>query len=224
MQLDKFQRNDIFVAIADTGMRPEDFELFETPTHETCLRHPSSGSELRLVRELLLQAGNRLIEVRWRIEDGPQKHRNFGDIQSAVKGWLNELKRSLETPDLWATLREQNDLAGPAVTDGYDNTPFTASEQAEIAKQLDEIKLYVQKTYDLTDEQTRTLEGRLKYLEQAANRMGRIDWRNAAAGVLLSTLVSAMLPSDAARDVVTMLFRFVGHMYGHPLPELSAGI
>jgi hypothetical protein len=75
-----------------------------------------------------------------------------------------------------------------------------------------------------TSDQMRLLEGQLNYLQDAAGRMGRIDWRNAVTGVLLGTIINAVLPGEVARDALLMLLRSVGHMFGHPIPELSAGL
>jgi hypothetical protein len=89
---------------------------------------------------------------------------------------------------------------------------------------MGEVKAYVREAYELSSDQMGALEGRLDYLQEAASRMGRVDWRNAVAGVLLSTLVNAILPGDVARDTLLMLLRSVGHMFGHPMPELPLGL
>ncbi len=49
------------------------------------------------------------------------------------------------------------------------------------------------------------MKGQLDYLQDAASRMGRIDWRNAVTGVLLGTVVNAALPGDAVRDALLTL-------------------
>jgi hypothetical protein len=113
-------------------------------------------------------------------------------------------------------------LDSPADPDA--NTPFTVDEQQQIARQLDEVRAYTRDTYELPGDQMRLLEGRLDYLQEAASRMGRIDWRNAVTGVLLGAVVNAALPSDAVRDALSMLLRSVGHMFGHPVPELPIGL
>jgi hypothetical protein len=108
--------------------------------------------------------------------------------------------------------------------DPGENTPFTADEQQQIAQQLDEVRAYVKETYELSGDQRRLLEGQLDYLQDAASRIGRIDWRNAVTGVLLGTVVNAALPGEAVRDALLMLLRSVGHMFGHPMPELPIGL
>lgn len=105
-----------------------------------------------------------------------------------------------------------------------ENTPFTDDEQLEIATKLADMKSYMETTHGLSMDQMETLEGRLKYLQEAAGRMGRVDWRNATAGVFLGMIVNVTLPGDVARDALVTLLRSMSHMFGHPIPELPAGI
>jgi hypothetical protein len=105
-----------------------------------------------------------------------------------------------------------------------ENTPFTEDERLEIATKLADMKNYMETTHGLSTDQMEALEGRLKYLQEAAGRMGRVDWRNAAAGVFLGMIVNATLPGDPARDALVTLLRSVSHMFGHPIPELPSRI
>lgn len=77
--------------------------------------------------------------------------------------------------------------------------------------------------YELDEDQKRALEETRAYLEDAARRLGRVDWRTAVAGALLATVVGAMLPPEPVRDMLVMLFRSLGHLLGHPLPGLPSG-
>jgi|ERR1700722_17518850 len=112
----------------------------------------------------------------------------------------------------------------PDPGDPTENTPFTEDEQLEIARRLVEIKTHMETAHDLSSDQMRSLEGRLNYLQEAAGRMGRVDWRNAAAGVFLGTIMNAMLPGEVARDALVTLLQTVGHMFGHPMLELPSGL
>lgn len=75
-----------------------------------------------------------------------------------VKRWLEEVKRDLETPDLWAELKREAELLGAGSDEITKNAPFTPDEQKEIAGRLQEIAERV------SVEQTRVLnEDRLSY-------------------------------------------------------------
>jgi hypothetical protein len=221
VQLDKFQKNDIFLAIAEAELAPDEFELsFDRSERKTLLNHKRSSAFITI------SSGDyEKVWIEYEVADGPRNSSPEDEHEwlPAVKSWLALLKRDLETPDLWATLRQQQTMLDNRPMDADANTPFTTEEQQQIATQLSEIKVYVKETYELSGDQMRLLEGQLNYLQGAAGRMGRIDWRNAVTGVLLGTVVNAVLPGEVARDALLMLLRSVGHMFGHPMPELSVG-
>jgi hypothetical protein len=137
-----------------------------------------------------------------------------------VDSWLREVKRDADTPDLWAELRREREMLGGVPDKAVHNTSFTQEEHAKIAEQLREIKEYVKKTYSLSEAQWMLLEARLDYLQEAASRIGRLDWRNAFLGAILGLIFSMGLPPNAARDIVLMGLRALAYLFGHPMPEL----
>jgi hypothetical protein len=222
VQLDKFQKNDVFLAITEAGLAPDRFELsFDPLEGKTLLGHKGSSAFIAIE-----STDYENLWIEYRVADGPLQssmHEEDGWLPP-VENWLALLKRDLETPDLWATLQQQQTMLDSPSVDANANTPFTAEEQQQIRTQLGEIKAYAKETNKLSGDQMRLLEGQLNYLHDAASRMGRIDWRNAVTGVLLGTVVNAVLPGEVARDALLMLLRSVGHMFGHPIPELSLGL
>jgi hypothetical protein len=60
------------------------------------------------------------------------------------------------------------------------------------------------------------LDTKIDYLTHAADRLGRIDWRNAFVGVILGYLLVLALPSESARDIVVQLLLAIGPFYGFP--------
>jgi hypothetical protein len=218
VRLVKKERNAIIEAIKAAGLDPTEFDIGDDGD-EVRISHRGSESAVVLHEDGPWYSGNKVVG------DGlPQPIRfasRAGVVEYVVLVWLKEVKLDLETPDLWAELEQQRKMLDVTTTEADENTPFTTDEQAEIAKQLAEIKTYVVQTHELSGDQTRALEGQFKYLQDAAGRMGRTDWRTAAAGVLLSAIVNAVLPGSAARDALLMLFQSVGHMFGHPMPLLG---
>ena len=80
--------------------------------------------------------------------------------------------------------------------------------------------------YQLDEDQQRVLEETRVYLEDAARRLGRVDWRTAAAGAFLGAIVTAVLPPDQVREMLMMLMmlgRSLAHLLGHPFPTLPSG-
>lgn len=222
VQFDKFQKNAIFLAITEAGLAPAEFQLsFDSVKAKTLLNHERSAAFL-----MIYTADYGHVWVEYEVADGPRKSYAVEEDTwlPTIKDWLVLLRRDLETPDLWATLQQQQMMLESPSADLGENTPFTADEQQQIVRQLDEVRAYVEQTYELSGDQMLLLEGRLDYLQDAASRMGRIDWRNTVTGVLLGTVVNATLPGDAVRDALLMFLRSVGHMFGHPMPELPIGL
>ncbi|MBA2554459.1 MAG: hypothetical protein H0V10_12390, partial [Geodermatophilaceae bacterium] len=104
-----------------------------------------------------------------------------------VQHWAGDVKRDLDTPDLWADLRRRQVLLTSAGYEAIGNTPFTPDEQLEVAAQLLEIKEYVKATSSLTSEQTLLVEAWFNEAEAATRRLGRKDWLLLFLGVVLST-------------------------------------
>ena len=73
------------------------------------------------------------------------------------------------------------------------------------------------RSYALSANELVALNERLAYIEEAAGRLGRIDWRNAVAGAMLGALVAAALPPEAVRAFLEMLFQGVGQFFGQGL-------
>ncbi len=120
--------------------------------------------------------------------------------------WLPNLKREIEAPDLWAVVSQEKQLVEAASSPKVENTAFTPKELGYISQQLDEIKEFLFKTRPLDAEQKRFVEVRIRYLEESASRVGRVDWLNLVIATLFGIGVQAALPPDTIRE----LFRFVG--------------
>jgi hypothetical protein len=90
-------------------------------------------------------------------------------------------------------------------------------------KRLREIEEYAKETYALSDSDRQALEARFDYLEEAVGRLGRLDWRNIALGTLFTLAAEAILPPEAVRHLLLMLFQQIVHLFGGPPFELPGG-
>jgi hypothetical protein len=79
----------------------------------------------------------------------------------SVNVWLNDVKRDVDMPDLWADLQRQRQILSADTAELVENTPFTSAEQAEISKRLREIRVYVENTQSLSTRDLLALENRL---------------------------------------------------------------
>jgi hypothetical protein len=134
---------------------------------------------------------------------------SYDTLAKNFRGWLERVVspylRERDEPDLWALHSADTTLLqADSVTE--DNTPFNAVELHRISTSLGEVKAFLIQTHQSSADERRFIEERLKYLEEAAHRLGRKDWINIAAGVTSNIVVGLTLAPDAARE----FFHFVG--------------
>jgi hypothetical protein len=116
-----------------------------------------------------------------------------------------------------AGLEGEAELLRTASEGVSENTPFTSEEQKEIAARLAVWAAHAQRTHSLSSAQMQSLQMKLDYLNEASRRFGRKDWLNLCAGTIISYILTASLPPDAAREMFLGVLRAVGHLYGLPL-------
>jgi hypothetical protein len=220
------QRNDVFAAIQEAGLNPAEFEWEERTSHRAhgnvpVLVHRPSHAHFVFDFDFNRAPEQHVAEYMPGL-DRPRDERSSGSWESQlvyVKSWLVYLKREWHAPNLWAELSKQKALFA---SDGGEvaNTPFTRAEQAEITRELAEIKAYVRKTYKLSESQYEAFNARLDYFEEAASRLGRIDWRNAFVGAFVGAVMQAVIPPEPVQDALNLVLRGLGQLFGVSLPEL----
>ena len=218
--LNKLTKNAIFEAIKAAGLHPEDFDLQDDDAEvrlkrkrsASCFTIRSEGSGLKFV-------GRSVAGDFW---DMPIEVYSWGTVIERISSWLEYVKLDLKTPDLWAELHRDDQLLFSATSDDVtENSRFTPDEQNEIATRLQTLAEDARRTYSLSAAQVRVLDAKLDYLVNAARRLGRKDWLNVCAGVILTLIIGAVLPPSATRDMFLGLLRAIGHLYGLPdLPML----
>ncbi|MDP9261267.1 MAG: hypothetical protein M3O89_04765 [Actinomycetota bacterium] len=127
---------------------------------------------------------------------------SWDDQLRHVRNWIAFMKRELEAPDLWATA--SNEAALLALPDQRKNTRFTARELRLIHAQLQEFKQFLEKNANATTEGLASIDQRLNYLEDAAKRQGRVDWKNIAVSTVLG--IAWDLGSDPVKGHAIIAF------------------
>jgi hypothetical protein len=138
----------------------------------------------------------------------------WATLPEKVRLWAEEVKHDVDTPDLWAELQREREILTGARYEAVENTLFTPDEQAEIAKQLREIKEYVKKTYSLSSEQMSRVEARLEEAEAATRRIGRKDWLLLLCGVMFTVIVTDLVPPEAVQHILAMALHGLDHLFG----------
>ena len=154
--------------------------------------------------------------------EGPT-HRTHTKSWSAqlehVTTWLEHVQEAYLAPDLWASLGAEQQVIAALSTGDDDNTPFTDHERELIADQLEALKAQISNSFQLQGVQLRELEERIEYLVGATNRLGRFDWKQALLSQLLSLILLALLPREAAAAIFDFIGQHVldlSRVPGHP--------
>lgn len=143
-------------------------------------------------------------------------------VETTFPEWLSFVEREVSAPDLWGQLSAERELvdaaSGPA-----ENTPFTPEERGQISAQLEEIREFLFATEELSAERQQAIESRLKYLEEAAGRLGRIDWVNIFVSTIFQFAFNAIVSTSAVQDVLRMAAQGIGPLFGPEIPGLPGG-
>jgi hypothetical protein len=146
---------------------------------------------------------------------------DWEQIARRIREWATEIKREYVDGDLWEVARQRKEFFTEARQENSVNTPFTSSEQARIAEQLQEIKEYVKNTYVLSIQQAAHVEKLFGEVEDASHRIGRKDWLLLFGGALFSLFLSAIVPPEAVQHILTMATYGLGHIFSrHSPPSL----
>jgi hypothetical protein len=220
VDLEKWKRNNVFHEIETVGLSPDEF-LWDNAAEPLLIHKPTRSyfifTTVYHKNPLAYLAGDGLREERtvtsWHAQ-----------IQH-VGTWLRAVKSYYEMPDLWAELRNGGSMLGEgaALEATFENTPFTPGEQLEIAKQLRGISDYIKRTYPLSGAELLALDQRITYLEKAAGRVGRLDWRNLLLGAFLGAIVQGLLSPEVVRAALSMIFNALASLLGQVPPALLGG-
>jgi hypothetical protein len=115
-----------------------------------------------------------------------------------------------ETPDLWAEFERGRQLfSAPS-----ENTLFTEAERELISVQIQQIKVFITNTYELSSDQLLEVNKRLDELAEASGRLGRKDWLMAFTGAVFSLVLSDLIPPQAAQHILMLALHGLGHLFG----------
>jgi len=214
----KSRRNEIFETIQSSGYNPAEFEWSD----ESSINYPGSTvpklthkPSAYYCQLETLNGKTFFLGFAPGSDDkiGSTYVSSFDSMLKVLTTWLGYVKREFEAPDLWAAAYEEKKFAEAAASEPT-NAPFSLEEQQYIASQLNEIKEFLRKTHDLTQEKLSFIEDRLSYLEDATKRQGRRDWMHLALGVIFSIILQLALPGETARELLRFMASIFSRIIG----------
>jgi hypothetical protein len=219
-KLGKLKDNEVFHAVEAAGLRPQEFLWDDDGEEVIYFRHQSTDAYFVFGG----RPGNYVTRSVAGEYEGPELTQyTWPAVMARVELWLYWLRHDIETPDLWDELRRQTEVLAGSWDRDLENTPFTIDERAAIAGLLDEFRENARTTYSLSTSQLADLDSKLDYLVNAADHLGRKDWKNACIGALIGYVLSVAFPPDATRHIIMMLVNGITPFFGHGFPGLGSG-
>jgi hypothetical protein len=208
VRLKRVEKNEIFSLVVDVGLNPAEFGWLDEEYTEYIDGEPVQFKTSRL-KHRPTRYFCRFGGLRVEMSPGPdhrveyeEHHNNWQIKRAAAQLWLEELRKEVDAPDLWATIGQEKALSTAAASADLDNRPFTAAEQSLIATKLDEIKAYLLGGQRFAADEADAVERGFAYLKEAADRMGRKDWLNILIGGLISLAIGLALEPEKARGLL----------------------
>jgi hypothetical protein len=221
--LTKRQRNALYTTIANAGLDPRQCELGDV-VHlggdQTIILHRPSDSHFLVTYDKATnwyttggKAGDEILEG----VSTPE----WAAVTRSAGDWTRLVREFTDSPDLWAELRREQEILSGAEYARMSNAPFTAGEQLRIAEQLREVKSNLVEQYSLSGERLSRVEAKLDEVVEASHRLGRKDWLNIFLGVMLTVIVTAILPPDAVQHIIANVIHGLPDLFGFGGPPPS---
>jgi len=116
--------------------------------------------------------------------------------------WLENLKREINTPNLWKKFTSQiNDLS---LSSEFDNSKFTYSEYSDLEVK---IKLLMNgiSVIPLMLSQQNEIKNSLEHLLELAKESGKFDWKNLFIGTIISIIIQLGVTPDNASAIWSLI-------------------
>lgn len=209
MRPEKWHRNAIFDAVTAGGLDARDC-TFDYDDEGGRITHRPSLSYFLLAGDPGHYTATAVVGegTAW-----PSESFSWTKVEERVRRWAEEVKRDIDTPDLWRELQREREILTGTRYEEIENTSFTADEQAEIAEQLRQIKEFAKNTYSLSEAQMLSLEAKLDDIQSAAGRVGRKDWQLLFCGVMFTVIVTGLLPPEAVQHILIMALHGLEHLF-----------
>lgn len=240
MMLTKRERNKIYEEIAGRDLDPAEFDLEDTGEKVTITHNSGSRFEFSPITvnsspvfgpidddDLFTSVQ---YEVKASVAEGINESHMASSIDYAVTVsvslWLREIQATVGVPDYWAEMKRSRASIAIIQRGDFGNTPFTPTEQRQIAAQLREVAKQVQELYGLSNRQMTQVDEKLDVIIDDASRLGRKDWVVIFAGTILPLVLTDVLTWAAAHHILAMVLHGLVHLFtgGIELPPIPPHI
>jgi hypothetical protein len=152
------------------------------------------------------------------------QHIPFEELFVRFQNWCGKLRRYTESVNRFYNSPDPFEAASRALkgtemaiaTSTLPNDSLTPLELTRISTQLSELKKYVIMNGDVQGEKMALLDGKVDYLIQASERLGKKDWSGVFINTLLTIIISGLFAPDRTQELMdygASLFAFLFQPY-----------
>ena len=137
--------------------------------------------------------------------NGPYGYYHIEDILTKLKEWLNTVIRAyldeLNATDLWQALQESISEPIGQIESPLNFQPFSQKEKDQLKHSIDELRLSIEKQFNLQKKELATTNKLLQHLSDAVDKQNRFDLRGIAINVAATIAVHLALNPEQSRQL-----------------------
>jgi len=209
MRLTITQKDALYDLIEQSGLSPSQFELKE---------NASTKSKGKIATDLLLKKHSYFFSFETGPYDnhyaiycpGPEFYEQEEDTKwweqqmHAVKTWLRQLVKELNSPNKWDRLNKEIKNAGINLNGTNNEDKFSIQEYEELKTMILTLKQNSH-TIGLTSEQSKTIESKLDHLTEMAKVLNKFDWRSLFVGTIISVIIQLNVTQANANSLWALI-------------------
>lgn len=178
------------------------FVIFKAKFIETESCFACKGTSYSYTKEEFIERGWLTLSNQLVSDDGSHSVYvgNLTMATTALTKWINDtVPKFLEeksVPDLW-----QMATMGESITSlaGADETSFTEPEREQLRKGVDQLREFVETTFEANEQQRKLTAQKLDILKAAIDHMGRMSWFTFALGTIITIGSTLYLNNEQGR-------------------------
>ncbi len=223
MLLTKRRRNDLFDVLVNARLDPMQWQQAVHLT-DAKLFHNSTTSYLALKTPIPINRASVLYDpepVIYSVDRSIGDERVLRDgivhgwsrVMTVAQSWAPRVRIDIETRDLWADLQRWREILSGSGHEAISNTLFSSDERVRLAARMDEIKLYLARTYSLSTGQMSQVVDKLDEAKIAAERIGRKDWMLLFLGLIFTLIIMDIVPPHAVQHIFATLLHGLAPLF-----------
>lgn len=141
---------------------------------------------------------------------------DFKNVFDGFKSWItNHVEEFIEdgqTYDLWSEYKKGNKSLNFREIEFENQESFSFDEKAQIKMAINELKLLIHKSLEISEEEQQLVNDRLEYLIDAINRLNKFDWKSVAISTIMSISIALTLDTTKGQllfDLFKKVFSIV---------------